>query len=132
VSGRRKVVGSVVAMSGVFNGVGSIVERANRPGDSDKVSRDDLVFAAGTLHIVNVTRHVSFAANPRACTVKITAQQTTTVAGGSGRFAGATGTFAGTVVASGVARRKADGSCDQKSAVLVEVDTVAATGTLTF
>src|SRR6187399_1092000 len=52
-SGKRVVVGSVVATSGVFSGVGRIVERPNRPGDSGKVSRDDLVFAAGTLHIVN-------------------------------------------------------------------------------
>jgi hypothetical protein len=50
------VVGSGVTMSGVFSGVGRIVERPNRPGDSAKGSRDDLVFPAGTLHIVNVDR----------------------------------------------------------------------------
>src|SRR5437764_14365667 len=55
-SGKRTVAGSVIAMSGVFTGVGRIVERPNRPGDSAKVSRDDLVFATGTLHILNVDR----------------------------------------------------------------------------
>jgi hypothetical protein len=131
-SGKRTVVGSVVAMSGVFKGVGRIVERANRPGDSDKVSRDDLVFAAGTLHIVNVMGRASFAANPQTCTVRIKAQQRTTIAGGSGRFAAATGTFSGTVTGFGVARRKADGSCDLKNAGLGELDTVTGTGTLMF
>jgi hypothetical protein len=90
------------------------------------------VFAAGTLHIVNMAGHVTFAANPRACTVRVNAQQTTTIEGGTGRFAGATGRFAGTVSGSGVARCKLDGSCDQQHPTLAEIDTVTATGTLTF
>jgi hypothetical protein len=131
-SGKRTVVGSVVAMSGVFSGVGRSVERPNQPGDSDKVSRDDLVFAAGTLHIVNLMGPMSLAVNPRTCTARFKAQQTTTIAGGTRRFAGATDTFAGTVTGSGVARRKPDGSCDQQHPALVEIDTVTGTGTLTF
>src|SRR5437764_6623243 len=84
-SGKRTVVGSVIAMSGVFTGVGRIVERANRPGDSDKVSRDDLVFAAGTLHIVNLDwGKMSLAINRRTCTATFKAGKTTTVAGGTG------------------------------------------------
>src|SRR5207237_1315674 len=68
-SGKRTVAGSVIAMSGMFTGVGRIVERPNRPGDSAKVSRDDLVFAAGTLHIVNVDHgHMSLSVNRRTCT----------------------------------------------------------------
>jgi hypothetical protein len=111
-SGKRVAVGSVVAMSGVFNGVGRIVERPNRPGDSGKDSRDDLVFAAGTLHIVNVDRGPgALAVNRRTCTGTFKVPKTTTVDGGTGRFAGATGTF---VSGSAVARRKADGSCDQQ------------------
>src|SRR5262249_26051373 len=39
----RKVVGSVVVAKGVYDGVGKIVERPNRPGDSARVTRDDLV-----------------------------------------------------------------------------------------
>jgi hypothetical protein len=131
-SGQRQAVGSAIAMSGVFNGVGRIVERANRPGDSSKVSRDDLVFADGTLHIVNTSGHATFAANRRTCTVKFNVEKSTTVEGGSGRFAGASGRFTGTVSGSGVARRKAGGSCDQQHVALVEIDTVTGTGTLAF
>lgn len=132
-SGKRTVAGSVVAMSGVFSGVGRIVERPNHPGDSGKVSRDDLVFAADTLHIVNVDRgHMSLAVNRRTCAATFKAPKTTTVEGGSGRFAGATGRFVGGVSGSGVARRRADGSCDQQHSPLIEIDTVTGTGTLTF
>src|SRR5205085_9945873 len=132
-SGKRTVAGSVIAMSGVFTGVGRIVERPNRPGDSAKVSRDDLVFATGTLHIVNVDHgHMSLSVNRRTCTATFKVPKTTTVHGGTGRFAGATGTFVGAVSGSGVARRKADGSCDQQHAAVVEIDTVTGTGTLTY
>jgi hypothetical protein len=133
VAGRRTVAGSVIAMSGVFTGVGRIVERPNRPGDSTQVSRDDLVFAAGTLHIANKDRgHPSLAVNRRTCTATFKVPKTTTVDGGTGRFAGATGTFVGAVSGWGVARRRADGRCDQQHAALVEIDTVTGTGTLTF
>src|SRR5436190_14340685 len=84
-SGKRAVAGSVIAMSGVFTGVGRIVERPNRPGDSAKVSRDDLVFAAGTLHIVNKDRgHPSLAVNRRTCTATFKVPKTATVDGGTG------------------------------------------------
>jgi hypothetical protein len=132
-SGKRTVVGSVVAMSGVFSGVGRIVERPNRPGDSSKVSRDDLVFSGGTLHIVNVDRgKMSLAVNRGTCTATFKSGKTTTISGGTGRFAGATGSFTGGVSGSGVARRKADGSCDQQHDALIEIATVTGTGTLAF
>ena len=131
-SGKRTVVGSVIAMSGVFTGVGRIVERPNKPGDSDKVDRDDLVFAAGTLHIKNTNGRASVAVNRRTCTVTFKVQKTTTVEGGTGRFAGATGRFAGAVSGSAVARHNTNGSCDQQHAALVEIDTVTGSGTLTF
>ena len=132
-SGKRTVAGSVIAMSGVFTGVGRIVERPNRPGDSAKVSRDDLVFAGGTLHIVNEDRgRPSLAVDRRTCTATFKVPKTTTIDGGTERFAGATGTFVGAVSGSAVARRKADGSCDQQRAALIEIDTVTGTGTLTF
>ncbi len=131
-SGERRVVGSVVAARGVYTGVGRIVERPNRPADSDRISRDDLVFADGTLHILNTNRGVSVRPNRRTCTVSLRVRQTTTVDGGTGRFEGASGRFRGIVTGFAVARRKADGSCDQQSVPLVEVDTVTATGTVTF
>jgi hypothetical protein len=127
------VAGSVIAMSGVFSGVGRIVERPNRPGDSGKVSRDDLVFAAGTLHIVNVERGQSdLAVDPGTCTATFKAPKTTTVEGGSGRFKGASGTFVGAVSGSAVAARGADGGCDQRHPPLIEIDRVTGHGTLTF
>jgi hypothetical protein len=131
-SGKRAVAGSVVAMSGVFTGVGRIVERPNRPGDSGKVSRDDLVFAVGTLHIRNVSGHTALNLNRRTCTARVKAEARTTVDGGSGRFAGASGTFTGSLSGSDVARRKADGSCDLQHPPLIEIDTVTGTGTVTF
>jgi len=131
-AGKRKVLGSVIAASGVFNGVGRLVERPNHPGEGNNISRDDLVFADGTLHIVNRTRHMSFALNRKACTAKFKAQQTTTIDGGTRKFAGATGTFAGTVTGSGTLHRKPDGSCDLRQAPLAEIAVLAAKGTLTF
>jgi hypothetical protein len=132
-SGKRTAAGSVIAMSGVFNGVGRIVERPNRPGDTAKVSRDDLVFAGGTLHIVNTDRgQPRLALNPRTCTATFKVPKTTRVDGGTGRFAGATGTFLGAVSGTAVASRKVNGSCDQQHPPLIEIDQVTGTGTLTF
>lgn len=127
-----RVVGAVIAARSVFNGVGRIVERPNRPGDSDKVSRDDLVFAEGAFHIVNVNRHVSVKVNRRACLRRYEAQQTNTIEGGTGRFAYASGHFTATVTASAVARRKPDGSCDLRHPPLTEVDSISGTGKLLF
>jgi hypothetical protein len=132
VRAQDRVVGTAIAARGVFNGVGRIVERPNRPGDSDKVSRDDLVFAEGAFHIVNENRHVSVKVNPRTCSLSYKAQQTNTIDGGTGRFAHASGHFTATVTASAVARRKADGSCDVRHPPLAEVDTISGTGKLTF
>src|SRR5438045_467196 len=51
-SGTRTVLASVIRMRGVFNGVGHIVELPNLPNDPPTVSRDDLVFAQGTIHFI--------------------------------------------------------------------------------
>src|SRR5262249_58185767 len=52
-SGDRVVVNSIVRAKGIFDGVGRIVEVPNLPTDPDDVSRDDLVFPEGTIHIVS-------------------------------------------------------------------------------
>jgi hypothetical protein len=130
--GHRRVAGSVVAMSGVFTGLGRIVERPNRAGDAANVNRDDLVFSTGTIHLVNEVGPTAFAVNPRTCTATFTAQGTSRVDGGSGRFAGATGTFTTSLHGSGATRRNTDGSCDRQHPPLVEVDSLSGTGTLTF
>ena len=132
VRAKDRIVGTVIAGGGVFNGVGRIVERPNRPGDSNKVTRDDLVFADGVMHIVNVNHHVSLSVNRRTCTLSYKAQQTNTIDGGTGRFARASGRFTATVTASALARRKQDGSCDTQRSPLTEVDIISAMGTLTF
>jgi hypothetical protein len=116
----------------VFDGVGRVVERPNRSGDSDKVTRDDLVFPEGVLHIVNLNGHVSMTMNRQTCKLSYKAQQTNTVEGGTGRFTHATGSFASTVTASAVAHRKTDGGCDLRRPPTIEFDIFASTGTLTF
>jgi hypothetical protein len=131
-SGTREVVASVVVTKGVFNGVGRIVEIENLPGDPDNVSRDDLVFAEGSMHLITVTLDVSFTLNPRSCMFTATVQQMGTIAGGTGRFTAATGSFTGSVSARGLVRRNPDGSCSQEQAPLFEVDTLTSSGSLSF
>src|SRR2546428_13954960 len=60
VSGSRIVLGTVAMAKGAFNGVGRVVEIENRPTDPDNVSRDDLVFADGSMHLVTTTLGESF------------------------------------------------------------------------
>src|SRR3954447_1487898 len=55
-SGTRTVVSTLVAAKGVVSGAGRLVEVANRPGDPDNVSRDDLIFRRGRMHLVTTTR----------------------------------------------------------------------------
>jgi hypothetical protein len=116
----------------VFRGVGRIVEIPNLPTDPGNVSRDDLVFPGGTVHIVSTTVGVSFSVNPRNCLFSGTAQQTGEITGGTGQFAAATGSFRGTVTARGLAARNPGGSCSATQAALHEEDMTAASGTLSF
>lgn len=132
VSGAREVVGSVVVARGVFSGGGRVVEVENLPGDPDNVSRDDLVFAAGSMHLVTVTAGESFSIDPRSCAVSVTLQQTQTIVGGTGRFTGASGSFAGTLTGRGVARRDPDGSCSLEQPPRVERADFTITGLLSF
>jgi hypothetical protein len=76
--------------SGVFSGGGRVVEIENLPGDPDNVNRDDLVFAAGSMHLVTVTVGQSFSVDPRSCMVRVSLQQTQTIDGGTCRFTAAT------------------------------------------
>jgi hypothetical protein len=121
-SGSRSVVNSVIFARGAFTGIGRIVEVENRPGDPENVSRDDLVFPQGRIHIVNTNRSVSQSVNPQTCAFTARVRQTTRVRGGTGRFRRASGRFSGTVRAWGVATRNADGTCSQTATLLLEVD----------
>jgi hypothetical protein len=131
-SGARTVASSVVVARGAFRGLGRILERDNLPGDPDNVSRDDLVFAEGTLHIVNVNVDVSVNVDPKTCKYSVTAKQTTRVDGGTGRLSHASGSFASTVNAHGVGRRGIDGSCAPDQEPLSEVDYITSHGTLSI
>jgi hypothetical protein len=133
VSGTRTVLSSVVVAKGVFTGVGRIVEIPNLPTDPDNVSRDDLVFPTGAMHLVSTTVAItSFSLNPRNCLFKVTLQQTGEVTGGTGQFAAATGSSTGTVSAQGLLPRDPDGSCSFAQASLHEQDMIAVSGTLSL
>jgi hypothetical protein len=131
-SGTRTVVSTIIAAQGVFDGVGKIVEVDNRPGDPANVTRDDLVFPQGTLHIRNTSRAPQFAVDPQTCAVTASLKQTTRIEGGTRRFRHASGTFTGGVHGWGVAARNPDGSCNQQADFLLEADAVSAHGTLSF
>ena len=131
-SGERHIVKSIVIAHGAFNGVGTIVEVPNQPGDGEDIFRDDLVFPQGTLHLVTTNLGFTFNVIPQSCRFTASVQQTGEIAGGTGLFAVASGSGEGGVVARGTAARAADGSCDPLAPALHEVDRISSTGTLSY
>jgi hypothetical protein len=131
-SGTRHVVDSIIAAEGVYTGVGKIVEVPNRPRDPDTVSRDDLVFPGGAMHIRNTSQAPQFSVDQQTCAVTGSVKQTTKVQGGTGKFRHASGTFTGTTHVWGVAARNTDGTCNMQADLLLDADAVAARGTLSF
>ena len=93
----RTVIGSVVRATGVFRGVGRVVELV--PPILLLVGQDDLVFRGGTMHVVSTPGKLSFSVNPHSCLFTGTQQLTWDVTGGTGQFADATGSVTGTVSA---------------------------------
>jgi len=132
VSGTRTVITSVVIAKGAFSGVGRIVEVPNLPGDPDNVSRDDLVFASGSMHLVSTNLDFNISVNPRSCVATATIHQTGEIVGGTGQFANATGSGTATVTGPAVLARNPDGSCNFEHVPLHEVDMFTSTGTLSF
>ena len=57
---------------------------------------------------------------------------TQTIAGGTGRFTGASGNFAGTLTGRGVAPRNPDGSCSLEQPPRVERADFTLSGSLSF
>jgi hypothetical protein len=131
-SGTRQVVSSAVLAKGAFTGVGRLVEIPNRTDDPETVSRDDLVFSGGVMHLVTTNGDATGSIDPRTCIGTFDVQQTQTIQGGTGRFSRASGAFAGTLTGRGLASRNPDGSCDAEQGPLVEVDTFAMRGSLAF
>jgi hypothetical protein len=132
VSGTRTVITSVVIAKGAFSGTGRIIEVPNLPGDPDNVSRDDLVFAGGSMHLVGTNLDVSLSVNPRSWVATATIAQAGEIAGGTGQFANATGSGTGTVTGPAVLARNPDGSCNFDHVPLHERDMFTSTGTLSF
>ena len=133
VLGTRTVISSVIVAKGVFSGVGRIVEIPNLPTDPDNVTRDDLVFPEGTMHLVVMSGDItSFSLNPDNCRFRMTVQQTGEITGGTGQFAAATASFTSTVSGQGLGARDPDGSCSTMLPTLHEVDRIASSGTLSF
>jgi hypothetical protein len=132
-SGDRSVLATSLQASGVFNGHGRIVEVDSQPGDPDNVDRDDLVFAAGTMHLISTTLDDPEPnVDPRSCRLTLHLDQTGEIDGGTGRFAHATGSFVGTVDVTALLQRQPDGTCDLTRPPVIDHDDVAATGTLAF
>jgi hypothetical protein len=130
----RTVIGSVVLARGVFRGVGRVVELV-APDPATGVSQDDLVFRGGTMHVVSTPgKLLSFSVNPHSCLFTGTQQLTWDVTGGTGQFAGATGSVTGTVSAVALLARNPDGSCSLTPLPFPrhEVDKFAESGTLSF
>ena len=131
-SGTRTVFSTFLVADGVFRGAGRIVEIPSRPGDPDSISRDDLVFREGRMHLINTNKSFKASINPQTCVASITIHQTAIIRRGTGTFSHAVGRFVGDVHGRGVARRNSSGACSQQDALLLEVDLVSATGTLSF
>ena len=126
----RTVIASVVVAQGAFRGVGRFVEVV--PANPAGVSRDDLVFRSGTMHLVTTLGSLSFSVNPDNCLFTGTQQFTWDVTGGTGQFDDATGRFTGTVSAVALLARNPDGSCSFTQFPRYEVDKFAESGTLSF
>src|SRR5215472_381706 len=133
VSGERVELASNIRARGVFDGAGKIIELPPQPGDPEGMDRDDLVFRQGTLHLLSFLQTfqiVSF--DPNSCRLAVTVTQMTQFAGGTGIFAGASGTGTGRVDGTGIAQRNPDGSCSLDLLPKHERDAVSGSGTLTF
>jgi hypothetical protein len=104
------VISSLIVTTGVFTGVGTIVEVANRPGDSDAVTRDDLVFPQGKMHLVSTNKSFNVTVDPKTCGVRVRVRQTGKIIGGTGKFRHARGMGTGGVTGRGVGSRNPDGS----------------------
>ena len=86
----------------MFNGVGRIVEIPPQPGDPPNLSRDDLVYPEGTMHLTNTTVGASPPTLNPSCLFRVTLQEDSQITGGTGLFAHASGTFTGTISSQGL------------------------------
>jgi hypothetical protein len=109
------VLTSHLRLRGVFDGVAGIVEVPSLPSDAPNVLRDDVVFAKGTMHLVTVGLDFSLTIDPRSCRATFLSHQMATVEGGTGLFAGASGSFTGQLDGRASAQRGTDASAPRTS-----------------
>jgi hypothetical protein len=132
-NGHRTVVSSIIVLTGVFDGVGKVVEVPNRPGDADNASRDNLVFAVGILRIISFNHgRPQILLNPKTCVASLRIKQTTKVTGGTGRFSHARGTFKSLVRAYTALARNPDGSCNEQADAPLDSDALSSRGTMSL
>jgi len=131
-SGTREILKTEITVTGAFEGVGTIVETENQPGDQENEVRDDLVFEQGTMHLLSRNLNISFDVDPQSCVGTFHAEQANTVQGGTGLFANASGTGTGTVTGYGLLPRTPDGSCDEEQETIFEVDLVSGAMALSY
>jgi hypothetical protein len=84
------------------------------------------------MHLVSTSTGASFTVNPHSCLFRASTQQNAHIAGGTGLFAHASGTFTGTVSPQGLLPRNPHGTCAVTKPALHEVDMVQFSGTLSF
>ena len=128
----RTVVGSVVIARGVLNDSGKLVEGPSEPSDPENVLRDDLVFRDGALHLVSTSVSFDLSIDPRSCVASIVVGSTAVIAGGTGLFSNASGSFVATLRGHALAVRNPDGTCSQEQPPRIEVDKFMEEGTLSF
>ena len=131
-SGERAVVNSVVVARGVFDGVGQVAEVPNLPGDPDNVSRDDLVFADGTIHILETLVDFQPIQNGKSCHFNADIGQTVEIVGGTGIFADASGSLTSSLSGPALLATNPDGSCAFGSPSLQETDKFRMSGTMSL
>jgi hypothetical protein len=131
-SGTRVVVSSLIVGRGVVRGVGRVVEVANRAGDPDTVSRDNLVFRRGSLHLVSTTKSFRPSIDPSTCAETLRIRQTQRIDGGTGAFRHASGRFFGGIRGYGVGARNPDGTCSEQLPSLLEVAAFSMRGRLSL
>lgn len=122
---------TVEVAHGVINAVGTDEFLPSQPGDPPNVDRGMITFPEGTISIK--AANLTFAGgppNPRTCIVKFTQTGTWDIVGGTGAYAGASGTLAYALRLVGTGNRLPGGSCDTSTGRFIIIQRVS--GTLTI
>ena len=122
----------------VSNGTGTVYAHGvfDRTGsDTERNSSDVFRFGNGKLvvsHPASTSTGGSYSLDPTTCKFTYTDTGTYTIKGGTGAYAGATGSGRYTATGSGVTMRNADGSCNTSAPPASERQVVHAHGTISL